>query len=90
MNPLLKLTRNSARGHGVEEFCYVSCEFAGVLEQEPVAAGVDTTFRPWAHGLHVWPVFISAGIPESALAIEDLAGFFRLHARSDTLEETAS
>jgi acetyl esterase/lipase len=55
-----------------------------------VAAGVDTTFQPWAHGLHVWPVFISAGIPESALAIEDLAGFFRLHARSDTLEETAS
>jgi hypothetical protein len=55
-----------------------------------VAAGVDTTFQPWAHGLHVWPVFISAGIPESALAIEDLASFFRLHARSDTAEEAAS
>jgi hypothetical protein len=55
-----------------------------------VAAGVDTTFQPWAHGLHVWPVFISAGIPESALAIEDLASFFGLRARSDTAEEAAS
>jgi acetyl esterase/lipase len=60
------------------------------IRDAAVAAGVDTTFQPWAHGLHVWPVFISAGIPQSALAIEDLAGFFRLHARSDTLEETAS
>jgi hypothetical protein len=40
--------------------------------------------------MHVWPVFISAGIPESALAIEELASFFRLHAPSDTVEETAS
>jgi hypothetical protein len=40
--------------------------------------------------MHVWPVFISAGIPESALAIEELASFFRLHARSDTVEEAAS
>jgi epsilon-lactone hydrolase len=60
------------------------------IRDAAVAAGVDTTFQPWAHGLHVWPVFISAGIPESALAIEDLAGFFRLHARSDTVEEAAS
>jgi hypothetical protein len=55
-----------------------------------VAAGVDTTFQPRAHGIHVWPVFISAGIPESALAIEDVASFFKLHARSDTVEEAAS
>jgi monoterpene epsilon-lactone hydrolase len=55
------------------------------IRDAAVAAGVDTTFQPWAHGIHVWPVFISAGIPESALAIEDLAGFFRLHARSDTV-----
>jgi acetyl esterase/lipase len=61
-----------------------------VLEQEPVAAGVETTFQPWAQGMHLWPVFISAGIPESALAIEELASFFRLHARSDTVEEAAS
>src|SRR6201997_1703653 len=60
------------------------------IRDAAVAAGVDTTFQPWAHGLHVWPVYISAGIPESALAIEDLAGFFGLHARSDTAEEAAS
>jgi acetyl esterase/lipase len=44
------------------------------------AAGVGTTFQPWTHGIHVWPVYISAGLPESALAIEDLAAFLRLHA----------
>jgi hypothetical protein len=55
-----------------------------------MAAGVDTAFQPWAHGLHVWPVFISAGIPESALAIEDVARFFTLHTCSDTVEEAAS
>jgi monoterpene epsilon-lactone hydrolase len=44
------------------------------------AAGVDTTFQEWTHGIHVWPVYISAGLPESALAIEDLAAFLKLHA----------
>ena len=43
------------------------------------AAGVDTTFQEWTHGIHVWPVYISAGLPESALAIEDLAAFVKLH-----------
>ena len=47
------------------------------------AAGVDTTFEPWAHGIHVWPVYISAGLPESALAIEQLAAFLKLHAQRD-------
>jgi monoterpene epsilon-lactone hydrolase len=60
------------------------------IRDSAVAAGVETTFQPWAHGMHVWPVFISAGIPESALAIEDLASFFRVHIRSDTAEEAAS
>jgi epsilon-lactone hydrolase len=60
------------------------------IRDAAVAAGVDTTFQPWTHGMHVWPVFISAGIPESALAIEDLARFFRLHVRSDSLEEAVS
>jgi monoterpene epsilon-lactone hydrolase len=46
------------------------------------AAGVDTTFAPWTHGIHVWPVYISSGLPESALAVEDLAAFLRLHTRS--------
>jgi monoterpene epsilon-lactone hydrolase len=47
------------------------------------AAGVDTTFQAWTHGIHVWPVYISAGIPESALAVEDLAAFITRHARHD-------
>ena len=41
------------------------------------AAGDDTTFQPWTHGIHVWPIYISAGLPESALAVEDLAAFFK-------------
>ena len=43
------------------------------------AAGVDTTFQEWTHGIHVWPVYISAGLPEAALAVEDLAAFVKLH-----------
>jgi epsilon-lactone hydrolase len=47
-------------------------------------AGIDTTFQPWTHGIHVWPVYVSAGLPESALVIEDLAAFLKLHARTDS------
>jgi acetyl esterase/lipase/predicted SnoaL-like aldol condensation-catalyzing enzyme len=53
---------------------------AARIRDAAVAAGVNTTFQPWAHGIHVWPVYISSGIPESALAIEDLAAFFRFYA----------
>src|ERR1700761_2814385 len=60
------------------------------IRDAAMSAGVETAFQPWAHGIHVWPVFISAGIPESALAIEDLASFFRFHARSHTREGAAS
>ena len=52
------------------------------IRDAAVAAGVGTTFQPWTHGIHVWPVYISAGLPESALAVEDLAVFLKLHARS--------
>lgn len=52
------------------------------IRDAAVTAGVDTTFQPWTHGIHVWPVYISAGLPESALAVEDLAAFLKLHARS--------
>jgi hypothetical protein len=31
----------------------------------------------------VLPVYICAGVPESALAIEQLAAFLRLHAQQD-------
>jgi acetyl esterase/lipase/ketosteroid isomerase-like protein len=54
---------------------------AARIRDAAVAAGVDTTFQPWTHGIHVWPVYISAGLPESALAVEDLAAFLKLHAR---------
>ncbi len=53
-------------------------------------AGVDTTFQPWTHGIHVWPVYISAGLPESALAIEDLAAFMKLHARHNDAKAEVS
>jgi epsilon-lactone hydrolase len=52
------------------------------IRDAAMAAGVDTTFQPWTHGIHVWPVYISAGLPESALAVEDLAVFLKLHART--------
>ena len=52
---------------------------AARMRDAAMAAGVDTTFQPWTHGIHVWPVYISAGIPESALAIDDLAAFLKAH-----------
>ena len=54
------------------------------------AAGVDTAFQPWARGIHVWPVYISAGLPESALAIEQLAAFLKLHAQRDDAKAEVS
>jgi acetyl esterase/lipase len=56
---------------------------AARIRDAAISAGVDTTFEPWARGIHVWPVYISAGVPESALAIEQLARFLRLHAQQD-------
>ena len=53
------------------------------IRDAAAAGGVDTTFEPWPHGIHVWPVYISAGLPESALAIEHLAAFLKLHARRE-------
>jgi epsilon-lactone hydrolase len=38
-------------------------------------AGVDVTFESWQYGIHVWPVYIATGMPESAQAIEHLAIF---------------
>jgi len=31
------------------------------------------------NGIHVWPMVVSAGLPESAAAIEGLATFFKAH-----------
>jgi acetyl esterase/lipase len=46
------------------------------MRDAATAAGVDVTFESWRHGIHVWPVFISVGIPEAGAAIERLATFF--------------
>ena len=47
------------------------------IRDAATAAGVDVSFESWRHGIHVWPVFISAGLPESAAAVERLAAFFK-------------
>jgi epsilon-lactone hydrolase len=52
---------------------------AARIRDAAIAAGVDATFQPWTHGIHVWPVYISGGLPESALALEDLAAFLKVH-----------
>jgi acetyl esterase/lipase len=47
------------------------------IRDAATAAGVKVSFESWRHGIHVWPVFISAGLPESSAAIERLAAFFK-------------
>ena len=64
--------------HGGED--EILFDDAGRIRDAAKAAGVDTTFHSWIHGIHVWPVYISAGLPESVLAIDALAAF--LNARS--------
>jgi acetyl esterase/lipase len=41
------------------------------------AAGVEVTFESLKHGFHVWPVSVSAGLPESSAAIEHIAAFLK-------------
>jgi monoterpene epsilon-lactone hydrolase len=50
------------------------------IRDAAITAGVDVAFESWRHGIHVWPVFISAGLPESGAAIEHLATFFKAQA----------
>jgi epsilon-lactone hydrolase len=54
------------------------------IRDAATAAGVDVAFESWRHGFHVWPVFISAGLPESAAAIERLATFFKTNDGQDS------
>jgi epsilon-lactone hydrolase len=49
------------------------------MRDAATTADVNVTFESWRHGIHVWPVFISAGLPESAAAIERLAAFLKAH-----------
>lgn len=53
-----------------------------------LAAGVDVTFESWEHGIHVWPVYIATGLPESALAIEHLATFLKAGANATSASRT--
>lgn len=50
------------------------------VRDHAAAAGIDVTFESWVHGIHVWPVFVTSGIPESAAAIEHLATFLKADA----------
>jgi epsilon-lactone hydrolase len=56
------------------------------IRDRALAAGTEVTFESWEHGIHVWPVYIATGLPESALAIEHLAMFLKAgsHAASTT------
>jgi monoterpene epsilon-lactone hydrolase len=47
------------------------------IRDAATAAGVDVAFEYWRHGIHVWPMFISAGLPESAAAVERQVTFFK-------------
>jgi acetyl esterase/lipase len=49
------------------------------IRDAALGAGVEVTFESWRHGIHDWPVYISAGIPESAIAIDHVAAFLRAH-----------
>ena len=60
------------------------------IRDRALAAGVDVTFESWKHGIHVWPVYIAAGLPEAALAIEHLAAFLRAGAHAASTNHTPS
>ena len=49
------------------------------IRDAALGAGVEVTFESWRQGIHDWPVYVSAGIPESAIAIDHLAAFLRAH-----------
>ncbi|MCU1700814.1 MAG: Alpha/beta hydrolase fold-3 domain protein [Mycobacterium sp.] len=49
------------------------------IRDAALGAGVEVTFESWRHGIHDWPVYISAGIPESAIAIDHVAAFIKAH-----------
>jgi len=52
------------------------------IRDRALTAGVDVTFESWEHGIHVWPVYIASGLPESAQAIEHLATFLKAGSRA--------
>jgi acetyl esterase/lipase len=55
------------------------------IRDAALGVGVEVTFESWRQGVHDWPVYVSAGIPESAIAIDHLAAFLRAHSNSGTV-----
>jgi epsilon-lactone hydrolase len=51
------------------------------LAQAARAAGVDTTLESWPHMVHVWPMFISQGVPESRKALDRMAEYIISHTK---------
>src|SRR5262249_24454051 len=39
--------------------------------------GMEVDLRIWENMIHVWPVFIGFGLPESQIAIEEIAEFIQ-------------
>jgi epsilon-lactone hydrolase len=52
------------------------------IRDHALSAGVGVTVESWEHGIHVWPVYIASGLPESAQAIEHLATFLKAGAQA--------
>jgi len=52
------------------------------IRDHALSAGMDVTFESWEHGIHVWPVYIATGLPESAQAVEHLATFLKAGAQA--------
>jgi len=58
------------------------------IRDAAITADVNVTFESWRNGFHVWPVFISAGLPESASAIEHLVAFVKAHSARSALPDS--
>jgi acetyl esterase/lipase len=52
------------------------------IRDHALSAGMDVTFESWEHGIHVWPVYVATGLPESAQAVEHLATFLKAGAQA--------
>ncbi|MDT5127203.1 MAG: epsilon-lactone hydrolase [Mycobacterium sp.] len=60
------------------------------IRDAALGVGVEVTFESWRHGIHDWPVYVFAGVPESAIAIDHLAAFFRAHTNPGAVGEVGA
>ena len=58
------------------------------IRDHALSAGMDVTFESWEHGIHVWPVYIATGLPESAQAVEHLATFLKAGAQAASASDS--